>query len=159
MRYSLVSTPPMGTKSKQTREATERFLRPGSLTDEERAFLKANAAYEGSPFHKKNPNDFGLTPPTYAVRPEKTLCDEAGITQRQIAIDLFARAIDVGLVSAAWTAGFPKQMWVVDDGEQVFELMYGGSRPGRYHGYPIRLRDPWSEEVKRIWRERQRVGS
>jgi hypothetical protein len=54
-----------------------------------------------------------------AVRPEKTLCDEAGITQKQIAIDLFARAIDVGLVSAAWTAGFPKQMWVVDDGEQV----------------------------------------
>jgi hypothetical protein len=149
----------MGTKSTQARKATERFLRPDSLTDEERAFLKANAAYEGSPFHKKNPNDFGLTPPTYAVRPEKTLCNEAGITQKQIAIDLFARAIDVGLISAAWTARFPKQMWVVDDGEQVFELMYGGSRPGRYHGYPIRLRDPWSEEVKRIWRERRRVGS
>ncbi len=72
---------------------------------------------------------------------------------------LFARAIQVGLVSEVWSAGFPKQMWVVDDGEQVFELIYGGSRPGRYHGYPVRLRDPWSEEVKRVWRERRHAGA
>jgi hypothetical protein len=149
----------MGTKSKQIREVTERTLRAAPLTEDERAFLRANAAYEGSPFHKKNPNDFGLKPPTYAVKPEKTLCDEAGITQKAIAIELFARAIEVGMVSKSWMSGFPKQMWVVDDGEQVFELMYGGSRPGRYHGYPIRLRDPWSEEVKRVWRERRRVGT
>lgn len=77
-----------GTRSKQIREATERTLRAAPLTEDERAFLRANAAYEGSPFHKKNPNDFGLTPPTYAVKPEKTLCDEAGITQKAIAIEL-----------------------------------------------------------------------
>ncbi len=149
----------MGRKAKQAREATERVLRAGLLSKEERIFLQTNAAYEGSPFHKRSPNDFGLTPPTYAVRPEKTLCDEAGITKKQIAIELFARAIQVGLVSEAWTFGFPRQMWVVDDGEQVFELMYGGSRLGRYHGYPIRLRDPWSEEIKRVWRESRNVGS
>ena len=155
---SLVAVEPaMGRKAKQAREATERTLRAAGLSPEERSFLQANAAYEGSPFHKKNPNDFGLTPPTYPVRPEKTLCDEAGITQKKIALKLFERALQVGLVSECWTAGFPKQMWVVDDGEQVFELMYGGSRPGRYHGYPIRLRDPWSEEIKRVWRERRHV--
>jgi hypothetical protein len=89
----------------------------------------------------------------------KQVREAASITRKAIAIELFARAIEVGMVSEAWTSGFPKQMWVVDDGEQVFELMYGGSRQGRYHGYPIRLRDPWSEEVKRVWRERRRVGS
>lgn len=95
----------MGTKSKQVREATERTLREAPLTQEERTFLLANAAYEGSPFHKKNPNDFGLTPPTYAVRPEKTLCDEAGITEKAIAIKLFERAIDVGVVSESMEIG------------------------------------------------------
>jgi len=71
----------------------------------------------------------------------------------------FSKRGPMGAKSKQTREATEKQMWVVDDGEQVFELMYGGSRPGRYHGYPIRLRDPWSEEVKRIWRERRRVGS
>jgi hypothetical protein len=108
----------MGRKAGRVREATERALRVAPLSVEERTFLEQNARYEGSPFHK-NPNDFGLTPPTYPVRPEKTLCDEAGITQKKVAIELLVRAIQVGLVSEAWIAGFPKQMWAVDHGEQV----------------------------------------
>jgi len=144
----------MGKKAQEVRSATVRTLRDAPLSEDERAFLRANAAYEGSPFHKRSPNDFGLTPPTYP-RPDKTLCDEAGITRKAIALALFARAIESGLVSAATTAdGFPKQLWVVDDQERVFELMYGGSRTGRYHGYPLRTRDPWSDEIKRAWRER-----
>lgn len=91
-------------------------MRQTRLSDEERAFLRAHAAYEGSPHHKRNPGDFGLTPPS-APRPDKTLCDEAAILNRELAERLFGRAIDVGLVSEAMAApGFPKQLWIIDRG-------------------------------------------
>jgi hypothetical protein len=140
----------MGTKARRARDATEREIRATTLNAEERTFLRANAAYEGSPFHKRDPNNFGLTPPTYP-RPDKTLCDEAGITDKAIAYALFSRAIEVGLVSRAWNDGFPKQIWMVDAGNQVFEAIYGGSRRGRYHGYPVRLRDPLFDQVRAAW--------
>jgi hypothetical protein len=91
------------------------------------------ARYEGSPLHKRNPGDFDLTPPA-APRPDKTLCDEAGVTSRKLAAELFDRGIERGLVSDATVSGFPKQIWIVDREGRVFEAMYGGSRDGRYHG-------------------------
>ena len=114
--------------------------------------LREQARYEGSPFHKKEPNDFGLTPPTNP-RPDKTLCDEADVFDKKRASELFEQAIDSGLVSEASAAGgFPKQMWVVD-GERVFEAMYGGTTAGCYHGYPIRRSDPFAAEVLAAWEE------
>ncbi len=147
----------MGTKARQAREATEREIRTTPLSEDERTFLRAHAAYEGSPFHKKEPNNFGLTPPTYP-RPDKTLCDEAGITDKAIAFALFDRALEVGLVSRAWKDGFPKQIWVVDDGNQVFEAIYGGSKRGCYHGYPVRLRDPLFAQVRTAWETLRHAG-
>lgn len=142
----------MGKKAQKAREETKRTLRATPLSPEEKTSLRASAAYEGSPYHKKEPNNFGLTPPTFP-RADATLCDEAGITDKQVGFALFARAIDGGLVSASTTPdGFPKQMWVVAEDGRVFEAIYGGSRSGRYHGYPIRLRDPWYEEIKRAWK-------
>ncbi|MEZ5583130.1 MAG: hypothetical protein R3F37_10525 [Candidatus Competibacteraceae bacterium] len=42
----------------------------------------ANAVrYGGNPEHKRNPGDFGLTPPA-SPRPDKTLCDGAHIFKR-----------------------------------------------------------------------------
>ena len=86
----------MGERARKTREKTERTLRDAPLTGAQRSFLRDNARYEGSPLHKKAPNDFGLTPPT-SPRLDKTLCDEAGIFEKRIAVDLFERAIEVGL--------------------------------------------------------------
>ena len=141
----------MGKRAIQVKKTTLRKIRSAALSDAERGFLLANAAYEGSPHHKRNPGDFGLTPPT-APRPDKTLCEEAGVRQRAVANALLRRAIERGLVSEATaTDGFPKQLWVVDDQGQVFEAMYGGSRVGRYHGYPIRRTDPLFEEVSAVW--------
>lgn len=141
----------MGAKALQVKKVTMRSIRGTPLSDAERAALRAKAVYEGSPHHKRNPGDFGLIPPA-APRPDKTLCDEARIHQRAMADALFATAIDRGLVSEATTPdGFPKQLWVVDDNDQVFEAMYGGSRPGRYHGYPIRRSDPLFDEVLKAW--------
>jgi hypothetical protein len=113
----------MGERARKKREETERSIREAPLTDEQRTFLRAHARYEGSPLHKKEPHNFDLTPPT-SPRLDKTLCDEAGIFDRQVAADLFSRAIEVGLVSARdKVPGFPAQMWVVDDAGRVFEII------------------------------------
>lgn len=101
--------------------------------------------------HKKEPNNFGLIPPA-SPRKDKTLCDEAGIFEKQVAFDLFQRAIEIGLVSAKDKRdGFPAQIWVVDDNGRVFELIYGGSREGRYHGYPIRRSNPLFDKISAAW--------
>ena len=103
-----------------------------------------------SPHHKRNPGDFGLTPPA-APRPDKTLCDEAGIFTRESARTLLARAIERGIVSEGDVDGFPKQMWAVDEHGRVFEAMLGGTRLGSYHGYPIRRSDPLHAEILAAW--------
>lgn len=144
----------MGKKALQVRKATERTIRSAPLTGEEQAHLRAHAEYEGISYHKRNPGDFGLEPPA-APRRDKTLCDEAGITSKQVATDLLRRAIDGGLASATNGAPhFPKQLWVVDEHGRVFEAMYGGSKTGRYHGYPIRSSDPLFDQVRAAWNQR-----
>ncbi len=141
----------MGERARKIREETERSLRDTPLTDAQRRFLREQARYEGSPLHKKEPNNFGLIPPT-SPRLDKTLCDEAGIVDKQVADGLFALALEVGLVSAKdKVEGFPAQMWVVDAEGRVFELIYGGSRAGRYHGYPIRRANPLFAKVAAAW--------
>ena len=112
-----------------------------------------NAAYEGSPNHKKNPGDFGLTPPA-APRPHKTLCDEANVTSLAEAKRLFRLAITRGMVGDKSVGSFPKNLWVVD-GSVVFEAMIGGSQMGKYHGYPIRKADPFYEEILDEWSRRR----
>ncbi len=105
--------------------------------------------------HKKEPNNFGLIPPA-SPRQDKTLCDEAGILEKEVAFELFARAIEVGLVSAKDKRdGFPAQMWVVDDNGRVFEMIYGGSREGCYHGYPIRRSNPLFDKISTAWAMRR----
>lgn len=141
----------MGKRALEAKRHTKRAIRSAPLTDEERAVLRASAAYEGSPHHKRKPGNFGLIPPT-APRPDKTLCDEARISRREDAIRLFDRAIERGLVSEAKAPdGLPKQLWVMDEQGQVFEAMYGGSVAGRYHGYPIRRADPLFDEIAAAW--------
>ena len=144
----------MGKKAQGKRRVTRRTMRAAPLDEGERAYLREHAKYEGVSYHKRSPGDFGLTPPA-APRPDKTLCDEAGITQRDAAQGLLMRAIDGGLASeTSGTKHFPKQLWVVDDAGQVFEAMYGGSATGMYHGYPIRREDPFFDEVTKAWERR-----
>ncbi len=141
---------PVGKKARETRLETHRRIRGERLTDAEREFLRANVRYEGSPYHKRSPGDFGLTPPA-SPRRDATLCDEASILERAKADELLAGAITKGIVSESTAVGaFPKQMWVYD-GEHVFEAMYGGSRTGAYHGYPIRRSDPLHDEIVAAW--------
>lgn len=139
----------MGHKARRIRQATQRKIREQRLTQDERDHLE-DAAYEGSPYHKRSPGDFGLEPPA-APRRDATLCDDAEVLDLAAATRLFDSAIEHGLVSEGKTnTNYPKQLWVVD-GERVFEVMYGGSRNGRYHGYPIRKSDPLYDLVRSAW--------
>ncbi len=145
----------MGERARKKYEETRRSIRAAPWTDEQRAFLRDRARYEGSPLHKKEPHNFDLTPPT-SPRLDKTLCDEAGIFDRQVAFDLFSRAIEVGLVSEKdKVPGFPAQMWVVDDAGRVFEIIYGGSQEGYYHGYPIRRSNLLFDKILTAWAARR----
>lgn len=140
----------VGAKARDARKRTRRRIREERLSASEQAFLRANARYEGSPLHKRNPGDFGLTPPS-SPRPDKTLCDEAGVFEKAAASNLLALAIDGGLVcEGSYEATFPKQLWVVHE-DRVYEAMYGGSEAGCYHGYPIRRSDPLFGEVVARW--------
>jgi hypothetical protein len=66
----------MGKRAEQARRETRRKIRAARLTEEEKAALRASTVYGGSPHHKRNPGNFGLTPPA-APRLDKTMCDEA----------------------------------------------------------------------------------
>lgn len=143
----------MGIRAREVRKRTVRKIRAERLSAQERAFLLQAATYEGSAQHKRNPGDFGLTPPS-SPRPDKTLCDEAGIFHKQRAGELLRSAIEHGIVSEAFTGdGFPKQLWIYD-GVNVFEAMHGGSTSGSYHGYPIRKSDPLFDELLEAWNAR-----
>ena len=49
--------------------------------------LSERVQYGGNPEHKKNPSDFGLTPPS-GPRPGKSLCDTIKVFSRQEALEL-----------------------------------------------------------------------
>jgi hypothetical protein len=125
-----------------------RRIRKEPLNEAQRELLE-QARYEGSPYHKRNPGDFGLTPPA-ARTADKTLCDDSGVTSLKEASRIFARAVQREVVSEALTQNHPSRLWVVDD-DQVFECKYGGSTDGRYHGYPLEDDDPQAEVVRRAW--------
>jgi len=71
--------------------------------------------YGGNPEHKRNPGDFGLTPPSGA-RIGKMLCDEVGIFHRQEALELLRSGVAAGLISERCVNGWPQNIWALRDG-------------------------------------------
>lgn len=57
--------------------------------------LAAKIRYGGNPEHKKNPGDFGLTPPS-DPRPGKSLCDGVGVYSRAEALNLLKKRLSRG---------------------------------------------------------------
>src|SRR3546814_13821688 len=91
--------------------------------------LAAKVRYIGSSYHKRNPGDFGLVPPSQP-RPDKTLCDGAGIFKVSLAQRLLVIGIRRGLVSTTWHHGFPKHVCdrkSVEQGKSVeVSVRHGG---------------------------------
>ena len=106
--------------------------------------------YSGSPYHKRNPGDFGLTPPS-SPRRDKTLCDGVGIFTTDEALRLLRMGINTGLVSEQRRGQFPQNVWSVTDKGMPVEAQLENRDQGVYHGYPLLRIDPLYEEVLRRW--------
>jgi hypothetical protein len=107
--------------------------------------------YEGSPHHKRNPSDFGLTPPA-ALKQDKTPCDNV-VSSLSIAHSLLLNGIKRRLVSKAQQHGWPKEVWSVDKNGIPFEAKL--TRAGYYHGYPLLKEESHYQFIIDQWEKRK----
>ena len=121
-----------------------------SCSEEHLTDLAAKVSYTGSPYHKRDPGDFGLTPPSQP-RPDKTLCDSVGIFSKSIATRLLSSGIVAGLISEQTRGEFPQNVWVVEETGYPLEAQLENRTQGTYHGYPMPLNDPFRNQVLASW--------
>lgn len=114
--------------------------------------LAARVRYVGSPYHKRNPGDFGLSPASQP-RPDKTLCDGASIFTKSDAQRWLETGVKKGLISANEQNAYPAYVWAVTDNGIVLEARLSGGQAGEYHGYPLFEADPFRQIVLRHWIE------
>ena len=113
------------------------------------ATLAGKVKYAGNPMHKRNPGDFNLTPPSQP-RPDKTLCDETGITSALEARRLLREGVNRGLVSLQKHGTFPQNISAVTRDGYPVEAQLENRTLGTYHGYPM----PSNDDFRRIVLER-----
>ena len=113
--------------------------------------LVVEVRYGGNPEHKRNPRDFGLTPPL-RPRPDKTLCDDVAVTTRSQALGLLRQGVKKGLVSEQMRGAYPQNIWAVTDEGQPLEAQLENAELGTYHGYPMSESDPFRDQVLDLWR-------
>lgn len=112
--------------------------------------------YGGNPEHKRNPGDFGLTPPA-SPRAHKSLCDDANVVTKNEALSLLKAGIQKGLISVQKGHGglFPQNIWTVKqlgNGEIALESQLENPISGFYHGYPMPENDPMSKAILERWK-------
>jgi len=117
------------------------------------AALAAKIRYGGKPDHKRNPGDFGLTPPALP-RDDKSLCDEVRVFKRAEALELLKRGVERGMISE-WDGsnGFPKNIWSMTDDGIPLEAQLENPGNGTYHGYPLETNDDFRESVIARWEQ------
>ena len=124
-------------------------------SDPEQEYLKilvSRVKYSGSPYHKRTPGDFGLTPPVQPV-PDKTLCDQAGVTTVTEASRLLKAGVKKGLISVQIHGEFPQNIWAVREDGWPFEAQLENQVQGTYHGYPMPSTDDFRLEVLKKWNQ------
>ena len=125
--------------------------RIAEIEDSERLTgLALSVKYGGNPQHKRNPGDFALVPPSQP-RPDKTLCDAAGITSITEATRLLREGARRGLISEQTRADFPQNIWAVTADGIPLEAQLDNREQGIYHGYPIPVTDDFRNEVIKRW--------
>ena len=114
------------------------------------ASLAERVRYGGNPEHKRNPGDFGLTPPA-DPRVGKSLCDAAGIFGRDQATELLRQGLRRGLVSERRDGDWPTNVWSVTADGKPLEAQLENRETGAYHGYPMPDTDPMHAEILERW--------
>jgi len=114
--------------------------------------LAAAVRYGGKPDHKRNPGDFGLTPPSLP-RDDKSLCDEISLFRRADALRLLQRGVKRGMISPWDGTGYPKNIWSMTDGGIPLEAQLENPGNGTYHGYPLEMNDDFRDSVIARWNQ------
>ena len=114
------------------------------------AGLADTITYGGNPEHKKNPGDFGLTPPS-DPRLGKSLCDVVSIFSRAAALSILKEGLRKGVVSDRMVGSWPKNIWAVTQDGAPLEAQLENPLLGSYHGYPMPESDPFASEIRRRW--------
>ncbi len=114
--------------------------------------LAVAVRYGGNPEHKRNPGNFGLTPPA-SPRRDKTLCDGADIFDKGQALRLLQEGIRRGLVSDQQGTSYPQNVWAVSTGGVPLEAQLENAANGTYHGYPMPEADPFRDIVIKRWKD------
>lgn len=143
-------------KLRQVKPRSNRFNRKRRLLSPEQAValrrelceLAARVRYGGNSEHKRNPGDFGLTPPA-GPRPGKSLCDVAGAFTRAEAVSLLRRGLELGMVSDRFEGIWPFNVWAVTANGIPLEAEWEAE--GTYHGYPMPEQDPFRSVVLERW--------
>lgn len=112
--------------------------------------LAEKLSYSGNPLHKKNPKDYGLTPPCAGGRPGKTLCEVVNISGKNDALELLREGCRRGLIDHNMQDEWPKRIWALHEGK-VLEAQHDSTPPGSYHGYPLQEEDAFREYVVDRW--------
>ena len=128
------------TTKRQGNRPDRRIAEAGSINSDQLAALAKQARYVGSANHKLHPGNYGFVP-SHNPRPSKSPCDDLRPSLKAEATKLFREGIKRGLVSAFANDTFPKYIWALDEGGQVYEAKTKSD--GDYHGY--RLGDDESE--------------
>lgn len=114
------------------------------------AELAERVQYTGSPYHKRNPGDFGLKPPAQP-RLNKSLCDVAGIFTRSRALRYLREGIRRGTVCGRVDQhGWPGYVWAVTEDGTPLEAIRDGA--GSYHGHPMPAEEQLADDIKAFWR-------
>ena len=111
--------------------------------------LLRRVRYSGNPQHKRNPGDFGLTPPS-APKTGKSLCDDTGIVTKAVALSHLKEGLKRGTVCRRRNNGWPKRIWAVTAAGIVLEAIQD-STEGSYHAYPLPPHDDIVAKVRVRW--------
>ncbi len=133
---------------------TKRKIQSFSESSVSDAMVKS-VKYGGNPEHKKNPGDFGLTPPS-SPRTAKSLCDTVKIFTKKVAISHIKDGLRKGMVSNQMKGDWPQNIWAVTSDGIPLEAQLENPEAGVYHGYPMPESDPFSLEVIKEWEARDK---
>ena len=131
---------PVGAPARRDRLASAR-IQPEARTDRASRSLGSREV-DGAGALRRQSGDFDLTPPT-RLRPDKTDCDRAGVTERGEALRLLRAGVGKGLVSEQVRGRFPQNIWAVTVDGYPLEAQLENFQTGTYHGYPMPETDPF----------------
>lgn len=114
--------------------------------------LAQSVRYGGKPDHKRNPGNFGLTPPSLP-RDDKSLCDGVRVFRRAEALRLLRLGVKRSMISSWDGTGYPKNIWSMTNDGIPLEAQLENPGNGTYHGYPLEMNDDFRESVIAKWNQ------